>query len=274
MRIVSLNAWGGKVWPALPDWIAAEVPDILCLQEVTRAPVPSPDWLVYEDDFRRLDQRADLFADVSKCLPRHQGLFAPAARGVMRDGQGREVASEHGIAAWIAPHLAVTEYRSVFVHGGFRADGWGPEPVPRTMQVLRIADPAAPGTLVVAHLHGLRDPAGKGDTPAREAQARAIRAALEDFARPGEPLVLAGDLNILPGSATFAFLAGIGLSDLVTGRGHDDTRTVLYDKPVRFADYMLVTPGVPVARFDLPAEPVLSDHRAMVLSLDWPLGRS
>jgi DNA-binding NtrC family response regulator len=51
MRLVWLNAWGGAVWPALGDWIADLHPDVLFLQEVTRAPVPCPEWLVYAQSF-------------------------------------------------------------------------------------------------------------------------------------------------------------------------------------------------------------------------------
>ncbi|MGZ9809595.1 endonuclease/exonuclease/phosphatase family protein [Pseudoroseicyclus sp. H15] len=265
MRIISLNAWGGQCWPALADWLPEARADILLLQEVTRAPQPSPDWLAYRDAFRSLDQRADLFADVSRLLPRHQATFSPAARGTLQDQDGRDVPSEHGIAAWIAPHLAVTAMASGFVHGTYRAGGWGEEPVPRTAQAFRIEGAGAP--LVVSHLHGLRDPTGKGDTPARRAQAEAMVALLDSLARKDEPMVLAGDLNLLPDSESFAIFARLGLTDLVTGRGHTDTRTSLYPKPQRYADYCLVTPGVPVAAFDVPARPEVSDHRPLVLDV-------
>jgi hypothetical protein len=124
MRLVWLNAWGGAVWPALGDWIADLHPDVLFLQEVTRAPVPCPEWLVYADSHRRLDQRADLFADVSARLPRHQSFFAPAARGPLKE-DGRSYTSEHGLATWVAQGLAVSDYATRFVHGSYRPDGWG-----------------------------------------------------------------------------------------------------------------------------------------------------
>ncbi|WP_373352759.1 endonuclease/exonuclease/phosphatase family protein [Pseudoroseicyclus sp. CXY001] len=267
MRIVSLNAWGGQCWEALADWLPAAAPDVLLLQEVTRAPVPSPDWLTYRDPYRQLDQRADLFGDICRLLPRHQPAFAAAARGTLQDAAGTEIPSEHGLGTWIAPHLAVTASLSRFVHGAFRADGWGEEPVPRTAQGFRLADPATGRALAVAHMHGLRDPSGKGDTSARRAQAEALLALVRDVAAPGDPLVVAGDFNLLPGAETFAILARAGLKDLVTSRGHKDTRTALYPKPGRFADYCLVTPDIPVAAFTVPAEPVVSDHRPLILDL-------
>lgn len=139
--------------------------------------------------------------------------------------------------------------------------------MPRSLHAMRLCT-AKGAPFVVAHLHGLRDPAGKGDTPARDAQARAILTAIAAVRQPGDPVILAGDLNLLPTSRTFAVLAEIGLSDLVTGRGFTDTRTSLYPKDQRFADYLLVTPGVQVAAFDVPAGPEVSDHRAFVLDFD------
>lgn len=268
LRIVSLNAWGGRCWPALDRWLAAERPDILCLQEVTRAPQRSPPWLRYRDPFRELDQRSDLFSDVSRCLPAHQPWFAPAARGPLTDVNGRDWTSEHGIACWVAPHLAVTERVQGFVHGRFRCDGWGEEPVPRTMQAMRVEDPATGRTVVVGHLHGLRHPDGKGDVPDRAAQARRARALVEGLAGQGEGIVLSGDLNVLPGAETFAILAEAGLRDLVQAGAIDDTRTALYAGDVRHADYMLVNDAIRVLSFEVPPEPVLSDHRLLSLTID------
>lgn len=85
---------------------------------------------------------------------------------------------------------------------------------------------------------------------------------------PGnERLIVCGDFNVLPESATFAALGSLDLSDLVTSRGHTDTRTSHYGKSGRFADYMLATPDVDVVRFDVVEQPEVSDHRALLLDL-------
>jgi len=270
MRLVCLNAWGGRLWPAMARDLPGFAPDILCLQEVTRAPEPCPDWLIYADAERRLEQRADLLADVSALFPRHLPLFAAAMRGPLRSAEGAVFASDHGNAVWVAPRLAVTEALVRFVHGAYRPDGWGEPPAPRPIQVLRIAMPDRRRSLVLGHLHGLRDPAGKADTPARMRQAEAVIAALRLLRRSGDGVIVAGDLNLLPDSATFRMLGAEGLSDLVTARGFEDTRTSHYLKPGRFADYLLVSPEVRVEAFDVPARPELSDHRLLIL--DFALG--
>lgn len=267
MQIVSLNAWGGQLWESFAPWIETTTPDVLCLQEVTRAPVPSPDWLHYRDAHRALDQRADLFGDVCRLLPDHQSFFAPAMRGTLQNAGGEDVVSEHGLGLWVRRDLAVTQVLHDFVHGSYRSDGWGAEPVPRAMQVARLEDARTGRQMIVGHFHGLRDPAGKHDTPAREVQsARAV----EVFSRLWSPSVsgvLAGDFNLLPESRCLARLVEQGLTNLIDHHGITDTRTNHYTKPERFADYMLVSPDLVGADFAAPAEPAVSDHRALILTI-------
>ncbi|GGX45900.1 metal-dependent hydrolase [Tateyamaria omphalii] len=268
MRIVSLNAWGGQVWDALASWVASLDVDVLCLQEVTRAPVRSPEWLRYVDPYRDLAQRADLFGDISALLPDHQSFFAAATRGVLTDHEGAAVPSEHGLGLWVRRDLAVTELAQGFVHGEFRPDGWGAEPVPRTMQVVRLQDPSSGLGLCVGHFHGLRDPAGKGDTAARTLQTERAIALFRSLWPQDIPAVLAGDFNLLPDSASFAQFEHVGLHDLIAHHGITDTRTALYEKSQRFADYMLVSRDLLFgAAFDVPGRPQVSDHRPLILSI-------
>ncbi|MEM7318800.1 MAG: endonuclease/exonuclease/phosphatase family protein [Pseudomonadota bacterium] len=266
MQLISLNAWGGQLWPDLSVWLADTRPDILCLQEVTRRVAPGPDWLVYRDPFRVLRQRTDLFGDVCAILDTHQAVFAPAARGSLEDQDGNLVASEHGIAAFVRGDLAISEFQQAFIHGSFRPDGWGPEPVPRTLQMMRICNPDSGGRIGIAHFHGLRDPSGKGDTADRLQQSATVAARVEEFRQGDEPFVLAGDFNLQPETASFARLSRLGLRDLVTAKGHADTRTSHYPKLGRLADYMLVSSQVLVQAFDVPAIPEVSDHRPMILT--------
>nr|GID36915.1 hypothetical protein Aca09nite_34210 [Actinoplanes campanulatus] len=76
--------------------------------------------------------------------------------------------------------------------------------------------------------------------------------------------MVCGDLNLLPGSETFAVLAETGLTDLVRDA---DTRTSRYPKPVRHASYLLISDVTAVKRFEVLAEPEVSDHRALILDI-------
>lgn len=77
-------------------------------------------------------------------------------------------------------------------------------------------------------------------------------------------MVVCGDFNLLPDSETFVVLAELGLTDLV---GTADTRSSRYRKPVRHANYLLVSDVAAVKQFEIAAEPEVSDHRALVLDI-------
>ncbi len=264
MRILSLNCWGGRLGLPLVDYLRSADADVLCLQEVVHAPGCPHEWLIYREDGAELPQRANLFHEIASALPSHAAFFCPAARGDLFHG-GEAVATEWGLATFVRRDLVVIGQAQGFVHGDYAATGWGPHPRARNAHVVRLFDRATGGTLTVAHMHGLRDPGGKADTPARLVQAERFTALIRATARPGDAVIACGDLNVLPGSVTFRALGALGLADLVTGRGHTDTRTSHYRKEPRWADYLLVNGKVRVDRFAVPAASEVSDHRPLLL---------
>jgi endonuclease/exonuclease/phosphatase family metal-dependent hydrolase len=135
---------------------------------------------------------------------------------------------------------------------------------PRAALAVRLFDRSRGQGVTIVQLHGLRDPAGKQDTPARRIQAERLAALVESAREPGDLTVVCGDLNLLPGSETFAVLAERGLVDLV---GTAETRTSRYAKPVRHASYVLVSDPAVVLSFEILAEPEVSDHRALMLDM-------
>jgi endonuclease/exonuclease/phosphatase family metal-dependent hydrolase len=240
--------------------------DVLCLQEVTRTGGARSDWLAYRDHDVDLAQRADLFEEIKAVLPGHDAFFSPTARGEVFDGDDR-ILSEFGLATFVRKTYPVIAQAMAFVHGEFLADSWGLHPRARNAHCIRLFDYAGGFSITIAQMHGLRDLAGKGDTSERRAQADALAALVRRVRQGEERLVVCGDFNVLPDSITFEALSAFGLVDLVTSRGHRDTRTSYYSKEPRFADYMLATPAVEVIAFDVVAEPEVSDHRALLLDL-------
>lgn len=266
LRIVSLNAWGGRVHAPLMRYLAEVDADVICLQEVVRTLAFRSDWLVYRDHGVELPQRANMFDEIRAVLPTHDAFFSPTARGTLYDGD-EEVSSEFGLATFVRSSLAVIGQASDFVHGEFSPDSWGTHPRARNAHCVRLFSYEDGFAVTVVQMHGLRDLAGKGDTPARERQADALIEIVLNLWRGNERLVVCGDFNVLPESGMFGALGDLGLSDLVTTRGHTDTRTSYYEKQGRFADYMLVTPDVEVVRFDVVEQPEVSDHRPLLLEM-------
>jgi endonuclease/exonuclease/phosphatase family metal-dependent hydrolase len=264
VRIASLNAWGGAMYPELAEWLSNATFDVLCLQEVTATPGLSG-WTTFADGERTLPQRANLFADVRTLLPHHQPLFVTSDAGPVTDADGRRHRQAFGLATFVADHLMIIGARASSVHGTFTDhDTWPRDDRPRVGCALRIARPGATRAVTLVHVHGVRDRHGKADTPQRRAQAERIAGLVQAVRGADDLVVVCGDLNLLPDSETFDILAAIGLVDLV---GAADTRTSRYPKPVRHASYVLVSDPQAVAGFEIVVEPEVSDHRALVLEV-------
>lgn len=262
MRIVSLNAWGGAMFEQLGPWLGTVDAEVLCLQEVTRTPGVSG-WTRFEDGERSLPQRANLFEDVRVLRPTDQGLMVTSDAGPVTDDAGVRRRQDFGIATFVSAEVPVIGVQSAFVHGEFvDHDDWTIEDRPRSALATRVVDRSHGRSVTVIQLHGLRDPAGKHDTPARKAQAERLADLVE---RAGTDLtVVCGDLNLLPDSETFTVLSELGLTDLV---GPADTRTSAYIKPTRHAGYLLVSDRAAVKSFTILDHPEVSDHRALALDL-------
>jgi endonuclease/exonuclease/phosphatase family metal-dependent hydrolase len=264
MRIVSLNAWGGAMFDDLAAWLPEVGADVLCLQEVTRTPNLGS-WTTFVDGERELPQRANLFDDVRRLLPQHQASFVASDAGPVRDSTGAQYRQDFGLAIFVRECLPVIGQLSRFVHRRFvDHEDWTTSDRPRIAQGVRLWDRRVTRPVTLVHTHGLRDAAGKHDTPARQQQAQRIASLVEDLREPSDLTVVCGDLNLLPTSTTFGVLAEIGLTDLV---GMTDTRTTRYTKPLRSANYLLVSDRGRVRHFQAPPSPEVSDHRPLILDI-------
>lgn len=262
VRIVSVNAWGGALFDDLAAWLLNSAAEVVCLQEATRAP-GAGGWTRFQDGERTLPQRANLFDDVQMLLPEHRAMFIASDSGPVYDAQGRRHQQDFGLATLVDERRRVVSAHAGFVHGSFQAhDDWPIDGRPRAVQAVRTADES--GRIVtVIHLHGLRDSAGKGDTPERLQQAHRLASFVEESREVDDVVVVCGDFNLMPDSETFRVLADVGLTDLVR---RADTRTSHYAKSVRHASYMLVSDPEAVVRFEI-LDTEVSDHRVLQLQL-------
>ncbi|MFO6466038.1 endonuclease/exonuclease/phosphatase family protein [Jannaschia sp. KMU-145] len=267
MQIMSLNAWGGACHDALVPYLAETAPHILCLQEVVHTPDAPAPWLTYRDGAHVLPQRADILSDVARALPDHVAIFCPAAQGVLWHGEAA-VPSRWGLATFVHRRLPIVAQAQGFVHKGYEPDGYGDHPRSRSAHAVRVWDHDAGQGVCVTQMHGLRDPSvGKADTAARAIQADRLVALSDRAAEAGDRVVICGDFNVEPESETLARLTRAGLTELVTAGGFDGTRTSLYSKPGRFADYMCVDDPNAVLAFEVVRSPEVSDHCALLLTI-------
>ena len=264
MKILFLNAWGGAEFERLQEWLLHTQADVICLQEVTRTPGLSG-WTQFADGERTLPQRANLFSDLKNLLWNHDGQFVTSDSGPVKDDDGNRHRQDFGIAMFVDQRLPIIGGEVNFVHGKFIDHAeWTISDRPRVAQVIRIIDRTSKRIVTIGHLHGLRDPMGKGGTPARQIQADKLKQLLERASEPDDLVLVGGDLNLLPDSTTFGTLADIGFTELVR---YADTRTSLYKKSVRHANYLLVSNPSDVHKLDIPATPIVSDHRPLIVDI-------
>jgi endonuclease/exonuclease/phosphatase family metal-dependent hydrolase len=80
------------------------------------------------------------------------------------------------------------------------------------------------------------------------------------------PYVLCGDFNLLPESESLLMLEQYGLRNLIREFGITSTRTSLYPKEGRFADYAFISEGIQLKSFEvLPDE--VSDHAPLLIEI-------
>jgi exonuclease III len=266
MKIMSLNGWGGNLYDQLHPYLIQSSPDILCLQEVIHSPAINKEWLTYRDGDHVLPQRANFFQDVALALPDHLAIFCPAAQGSLWD-ENTEVPSQWGLATFVRKSLPVIAQIQAFVHKSYSSNGYGEHPRPRNAHAIRVFDYEKNRTVCVAHMHGLRDPRGKMDTPERAEQARKFVSIVTHIIESDDLLIVCGDFNVEPESETLEILSTARLTDLVTTRTNKGTRSSYYQKPGRYADYMLVNPPVNVLDFKVVFDPEVSDHCPLVLEI-------
>lgn len=114
--------------------------------------------------------------------------------------------------------------------------------------------------VIVYNLHGHWSPMGKGDTETRIKQAENLKGIMD--AMDGRK-VLCGDFNMLPDIQSMGILEE-GMRNLIKEYGITSTRSPLYKREVRFADYVLVSPEIMVKGFRV-LEDVVSDHLPLYL---------
>ena len=112
----------------------------------------------------------------------------------------------------------------------------------------------------ICNVHGFHTSQGKDDTPERIEQSRRIKEFLD---RTPNPKILCGDFNLDINTKSLQMLEG-EMTNLVKKHNITSTRTRFYEKPVKFADYMLVSPDIQVLDFQVLSDEV-SDHSPLYL---------
>lgn len=245
MKLISLNTWGGILKDELREFILEQAADtdIFCLQEIFHNAVNARKVLG--------DIDINLYDTLAELLPDYKGFYAPSQ------------VDDEGLAFFVKPHFNINEVGDVFVHRHLNAmeneDG---TTIGRNIQFLKFNNDRQDYTVI--NFHGLWNGGGKTDSPDRIEQSRNIREFI-DIQATGR-VILVGDFNLEPDTESVAILEK-DMRNLIKEYGITSTRSHHYTKPVKFADYAIVSNELDVEKFEVLQDPV-SDHLPLLLKFN------
>lgn len=253
MKIISLNTWGGRAGKdRLHAFIEANSDtDVFCLQEIWSAPYEHLEGVQAGGlDISHEDIMVYGMQELSGLLPDHTSFFHP------------HHLDNYGLLMLVKKNLEVTQHGEVFVH---KYKGFVPVGDvglhARNVQFVEIKIGSTSYTIL--NFHGLWNGNGKTDSEDRLEQSRNIVGFLNT--REGE-VVFCGDFNLLPDTESIRIIERTGMRNLVIEYGVNSTRTLLYSKPEKFADYIFVSPDVEVKDFKVLRD-VVSDHAPLLVEI-------
>jgi endonuclease/exonuclease/phosphatase family metal-dependent hydrolase len=243
MKLITLNTWGGRVHsPLLQFFKQNQDVDVYCLQEIyhnsNKALVGSE---FYDDAF-------NIYNEIQAELPNHNGYFRPS------------FGETYGLSVFIKKDIKVNEEGDISIYEVSDYVSGGNHP--RNLQWIKMEINGS--SLNILNVHGLWNGNGKTDTEDRLTQSENIIKFLKTL---NNPFVLCGDFNLLPETESLKKFEQFGLRNLIKENNIVSTRTTLYTKEHRFADYVFVSGGIKVKEFRvLPNE--VSDHSPLFLDFE------
>jgi exonuclease III len=248
MKLINLNAWGGVLHEGLFEFIKknSTYTDIFCFQEIFENNTTSRPLLG--------KIRTNLFSDIKNIIPEFNGYLAPARED---DVGGLAIFIKKSFVVNKMDHIIVFPMENVVTdqnHEDYISMG-------RDLQHLEFNNLGK--TYSILNFHGIWQAKGKIDTKKRIGQSHKIK---KIFDEAKGARILCGDLNQNPDTKSMDILSE-GNMNLIREYKITSTRSSLYTKPLKSADYIIVSPEVEVKDFKvLPDE--VSDHLPLFLEFN------
>ncbi|MBI2098848.1 endonuclease/exonuclease/phosphatase family protein [Candidatus Uhrbacteria bacterium] len=254
MKLISLNTWGGRAGKEklLAFFAKHKDADIFCLQEIWSAPYEHLEgYSAGGINISHSNIMVYGMQEISALLHSHTAYFKP------------HHLDNYGLMMLVKKNLDVISEGDVFV---YKEKGHIPEEDvgfhARNVQYATIT--TQKGNRSILNFHGLWNGRGKSDSEDRLLQSDKIIRFMKTLSNP---YVLCGDFNLLPDTQSIKKLEDSGLRNLIKEYGITSTRTSLYGKKEKFADYALISEGMAVNDFKvLPDE--VSDHCPLYLEFE------
>ena len=243
MKILQINVWTGRIKGALPDFLAKNKFDVICMQEAVWTEERSE---VLEDFFVSVDQIKEITG--MKYDFRSVNWTVEAFMG-MKMYQGNVILSREKIV----------DAREEIVYGGALDATAALDLTCHQYTAQRVL---LENEFNIVNYHGywLTDPMGNGET------VKAMRNAARLASEAEGPVVMCGDLNVVHASPAMRELDF--LRDLTDEYGISSTLSRLKFVGDVACDHILVSEDVNVKDFRVLDAPIISDHKALVAEVE------
>ncbi len=166
----------------------------------------------------------------------------------------------YGVATFVKNDLTVTNQGNIVTYDNPNP-GPNDESADHSRKLLWLNIEGRDGRkYLIMNTHGHWVPGDKQDNPVRINQSQAI---LDLVSQQQDNMVLCGDFNLRPDTKSVKMLES-KFRNLVIENNIQSTRTSLYTKPEKWADYIFVSPNVKVAKFEVLPD-VVSDHSPLLV---------
>jgi endonuclease/exonuclease/phosphatase (EEP) superfamily protein YafD len=257
MKLLCLNTWGARRGEELFDFVAKyrQQTDFFCLQEIWYSRQNRNSKLLKLQVVNQMQRLAEILEDFTP-------IFCPFETNVNNYDGSDPADTMFGIAVFVRTSYLLESASEEWVYlKRNNLVGMDAKVLGRNIQQVGIQINGK--VLNLFNFHGLWNGLGKKDTPERLEQSRKVVEFMQKF---DNPKILCGDFNLEPETESLGIIKQ-GLRDLIKEYKISDTRTIHYEKSVRFADYVFVSNDVKVNNFEVLPEAV-SDHAALFLDFE------
>ncbi len=248
MKCVTLNLWGGRVREEYGKFFQKHTEvDVWCFQEVFRA---AHSFFDLHLDITKIDRT--LTQTLEGYVPEHNHYFCE----VLEDF--------YGISSWIHKDHKIVDSGTLLVAKGEWHDNPDKHNRDHDRKALWLVAEYQGKHVMIMNIHFTHRPEGKQDSEKRIKQSQTL---IDFLATKKYPTIIMGDFNLLPDTESIAMIERAGYRNLVKEFNVSSTRTSLYQKPLRFADYIFVSPEIRVNHFEV-LQDVVSDHHPLLIDFD------
>jgi len=242
MKLMSLNIWGGHVKTPLIEFVKSHSDvDIFCLQEVynnAKSKISTEDRVV----------SLNILSELQAILTEHHAFFRPIVNNI------------YGIGILVKKEIDVIDEGDIIIHENLHYAGSGPAHS-RNLQWLQYQSHNS--IYSVFNVHALWNGQGKTDTPERIAQSKNIKKFISTI---NTPKILCGDLNLRPDTESIKLIES-QMNNLIKIYDIHSTRSNLYPKEEKFADYIFTSPDININSFKV-LDVEVSDHLPLLVDYD------